>query len=610
MPDDAVTVVVPAVAVEPASEYAARLAQRRQVHADRERADRAIALARLIIAVLGIAGSGVAFATHAASPLVGLLALPVFLVLVVLHERVLQRKSRAQRAIEHLERGIARIEDRWQGRGNAGDRFADAEHPFALDLDLFGAGSLFELLCTARTRAGEERLAEYLTRTPTAAVVRARQGAVRELVPALDLREDVDALAARVAAKSDEAALLSWAARENGMPAWLLPMAAIFVTASVVAIALAAFNMVPGLVPAAMLALQSAFAFAMRTRVSAALAGVERALEELKVLSLLLARVETARFSDALLLSLQARLRTGDGEPPSRVVAQLQGHVERLEQRKNQLFIPLAAVLLWRTVHAALIARWRARAGPRLAVYIDVIAEMEALLSLSAYAFEHPGDVEPRILDDAPTGSVSLAALSLGHPLLAGGGVRNDVALGGTHPQLLVISGSNMSGKSTFLRTIGVNAVLALAGGRVRASEMALAPLAIGCTLKVQDSLAKGASRFYAEILRLKAIMALAEAGPLLFLVDELLAGTNSRDRQAGGAAILDGLVALGAIGLATTHDLALTSVADALGARARNAHFEDVLEGERVVFDYRLRDGVVSRSNAIALMRAVGLRV
>jgi DNA mismatch repair ATPase MutS len=188
--------------------------------------------------------------------------------------------------------------------------------------------------------------------------------------------------------------------------------------------------------------------------------------------------------------------------------------------------------------------------------------------------------------------------------------VPNDLTLG-REPQLLVVSGSNMSGKSTFLRTVGVNAVLALAGAPVRAERLRLSPLAIGATLRVEDSLQRGQSRFYAEITRLRQILDLAKGPvPVLFLLDELLSGTNSEDRRAGAEAVLRRLADTGAIGLVTTHDLALTSVADGLGAAGANVHFDERLEGDRLAFDYTMRPGVVRQRNALALMRAVGINV
>jgi DNA mismatch repair ATPase MutS len=254
------------------------------------------------------------------------------------------------------------------------------------------------------------------------------------------------------------------------------------------------------------------------------------------------------------------------------------------------------AIESWRRAHGGEIARW-----------LDAVGEIEALAALASHAYEHPADPFPEIRDEGPL----FAATGLGHPLIPERDVvPNDVHLDRTR-QVLVVSGSNMSGKSTLLRTVGVNTVLALAGGTVRARHLALSPLMVGATIGIHDSLKAGVSRFYAEITRLKQLTVLArDPLPVLFLLDELLHGTNSHDRKIGAEAIVRSFVARGAIGLVTTHDLALAHVAAALAPRADNVHFEDHLEHGRMVFDYRMRPGVVEKSNALALMRAVGLEV
>ena len=233
------------------------------------------------------------------------------------------------------------------------------------------------------------------------------------------------------------------------------------------------------------------------------------------------------------------------------------------------------------------------------------MGEYEALASLAGYAFEHPDDAFPVL---APGAGVEAEAL--GHPLLGGGGVRNSLRLG-REPQVLVISGSNMSGKSTLLRAVGTAVVMAQAGAPVRAARLVLEPLAVGASIATHDSLQDGRSRFYAEITRLRQILDLTrEDWTVLFLLDELLSGTNSHDRRIGAEAVVRSLVDRGALGLLTTHDLALAQVAESLAPRAANVHFEDSVEGEQISFDYRLREGVVTRSNALALMRSIGLEV
>jgi DNA mismatch repair ATPase MutS len=254
------------------------------------------------------------------------------------------------------------------------------------------------------------------------------------------------------------------------------------------------------------------------------------------------------------------------------------------------------------------VERWREVHGRHVREWTEALAEFEALTALATYHFEHPEDPFPTIEDGQ---QAFFEGRELGHPLVpAASMVRNDVRLAGD-TQLLVVSGSNMSGKSTLLRTVGVNTVLALAGAPVRAASLRLSPLAIGATLRIQDSLLEGRSRFYAEITRIREAADLA-AGPipLLFLFDELLNGTNSHDRLVGAAGILRALLAKGSIGLVTTHDLALTAIAEELAPRAVNVHFEDFFEAGEMRFDYRVKPGPVTRSNALALMRAVGLEV
>jgi DNA mismatch repair ATPase MutS len=266
------------------------------------------------------------------------------------------------------------------------------------------------------------------------------------------------------------------------------------------------------------------------------------------------------------------------------------------------------------------VERWRMRCGPAVPGWLAAVAEYEALSALGTYAAEHPEYPYPQLTD----GPACFEAEGLTHPLLPPSAIPNDVRLAADGSQLLLVSGSNMSGKSTLLRTVGLNAVLAQAGAPVRATRLRMSSLQIGATLRIQDSLQAGRSRFFAEISRIREVVALADgadgtgrheapgkpSGGTLFLFDELLAGTNSHDRLAGATGILTGLLDRAAIGLATTHDLALTAMVEQLGVRAVNVHFEDRFEDGTLTFDYRLKPGVVRTSNALALMRAVGLKV
>jgi len=269
--------------------------------------------------------------------------------------------------------------------------------------------------------------------------------------------------------------------------------------------------------------------------------------------------------------------------------------------------MPFAVLWLWTTQIAIRIDLWRSGPGPRIVHWLAAIGEFEALCALAAYAAENPLDTFPEL----ERGPARFDALAVGHPLIHRRDcVVNDVALG-SRTLALMVSGSNMSGKSTLLRTVGVNAVLALAGAPVRAAKLRLTPLAVGATLRIQDSLQAGRSRFYAEITRVRQLVDLSRGPlPLLFLFDELFNGTNSHDRCVGAESVVKGLIARAAIGMVTTHDLALTQFAAGPESRIANVHFADRLVDGNMLFDYRMRPGVVQHSNALALMRAIGLEV
>jgi DNA mismatch repair ATPase MutS len=339
-----------------------------------------------------------------------------------------------------------------------------------------------------------------------------------------------------------------------------------------------------------------------RSRVKDIKTSIEMHAREFTILQSTLERLDREEVSSSRLRELRSEFGSA-----SKKMKTLVGYISLLEQQRNEMVMLVAFFLLWATQISFAIEQWRKRNGSEMDRWLRAVGEMEALCALAGYAFEHPEDPFPEIVG----GSTVLEAEDVRHPLLQRSQcVPNSIKFSGDL-QLLVISGSNMSGKSTLLRTVGTNVALALAGAPVRAARMRLSPLAIGATLRVQDSLLGGTSRFYAEIQRLRDIMELTERPlPVLLLLDEILYGTNSHDRTIGAEAVIRGLVERGAIGFVTTHDLALAKVADALAPRAANAHFEDRLEGGKMVFDYLLRPGVVQRSNALALMRAVGLKV
>jgi hypothetical protein len=595
-------------AVSPHAEYSRRLDANQREEARQIRRERIIGNARVWVflpfAVLG----SVLFSVEKTPAVFWYIFLAVsFLILLFYHQRVLRAWQRAGRAVAFYEKGLARLEDRWAGEGQPGTRFLTGDHPYAADLDLFGTGSLFERLCTVRTRMGEDTLAAWLRAPAAPEEIRARQAAVAELRARLDLREALALLAADVPAGVGFEALAAWGTAAPVLGSRTLRLAAFVLAALSMATLVSWVAFGAGLFPfLAVLVLQVGFALRLSARVQQVISAVDRRARDLVLLAGLLVRLERTRFAAPRLTQLQAALRTA-GVPPSQRLARLAHLLDLLDSRRNPYFAPVAALLLWTTQLAFALEAWRAAAGPGLPRWLAAVGEFEALCALAAYAYENPADPFPEIVPAGPR----FEGEGLGHPLIpAARCVRNDLHLG-SDLRVLVVSGSNMSGKSTWLRTVGANAVLALAGAPVRATRLLLSPVSVGATLRIQDSLQAGSSRFFAEITRMRQLVELAKGSPpLLFLLDEILHGTNSHDRRLGAEAVVRSLVNYGAIGMVTTHDLALADIADVLAPRAANVHFEDHFEHGTITFDYRMRPGVVRNSNALALMRSVGLEV
>ena len=600
------------VSSEPIEEYRSRLARFEQARQLGERHFRQLGNARLATGLAALAVAAASLGAGWLSPW-GLLApLALFIFLAWKQDRIERGLTAAVRGVSFYQRAQARVENKWIGSGNQGERFRDPQHLFAEDLDLFGRGSLFELLSTTRTAGGESVLAGWLLRPGSREEVLARQAAVAELAPRLDLRQDLALLGDDVRAAVEHQALQKWGEH---------PAVRFFPGARALALALAVAAVVTfglfitkttSLLPlVAVILVEVVFGMAVSRPMDRVMAASATPARELELLALVLERLEREQFSAPALVALRASLEI-EGESASRSIARLSKLVTHLDSARNQFLGLIVSPLLWTKQFAMAIEAWRVRRGPQIGTWVAAVSEFEALCSLASFAYEHPAAVFPELTEDAdPVLSARFLAESLAHPLIpAREAVANDVALGG-ETRLWIVSGSNMSGKSTLMRAVGLTCVLAWAGAPVTAARLRLSRLSIGASMRTTDSLADHRSRFYAEISRLREIVDLARAGkPTLFLLDELLSGTNSHDRRIGAEGLIRGLVDRGAIGIVTTHDLALAEIVPSFNGVAINVHFEDQLEGGEIHFDYKLRSGVVTRSNALALMRAVGLDV
>jgi hypothetical protein len=594
---------------DPHLEYSKRLQTYLDIVSVKNRVHIRVGNSKLAVVAAGLVLAWLSFAKHLL-PSYGLLVpLGLYAILAIFHERTIRERSRAETAAAFYRKGIARIEDRWAGTGQTGDRFRDENHVYADDLDLFGRGCLFELLSTARLPMGENWLAKWLRFPSSQPAVLERQGLVTELREKLDLHRDLALTGEELRARLNPESLTGWAESQSVLPAGAWRTAAAFLAMAAVGtfvFYLSAQIYWPFL---AVLTLELLVRHWLRHRAEAVIEGLHCNAEALVLFSEILQRFEEEPFSSPRLQGFAAELKAG-GEPASRLIRRLARIVYWVDAH-HSLLAHIAELPLLYTVQVGFaVETWRRRWGPRMRAWVDIAGEMEALISLATYSFEHQADPFPEF-----AGSQSSQAYfdgeELGHPLIPSAKcVRNSVRLD-KDTRVLLVSGSNMSGKSTLLRVVGINTVLAMAGAPVRATSLRLTPLTIGTRIRSTDSLQEGRSTFYTEILHIRRVFDLTkEAQPLLFLFDELLEGTNSKDRRIGAEGLIRHLLERHAIGIVTTHDLALTEITAAVGQCLRNVHFEDQIEDGKMKFDYKLRDGVVAKSNAIELMRLIGLEI
>jgi MutS domain V len=608
----------PLDAADPAAAYRVRLEELNAQAASLDARDGQLSRVRGVTFLIAVGGGlyGLFQPTAMIWAGVGVAAL-VFLVFVFLHAGVSTKQFERERRVKLCELALERIAGRYRVPDSEahrrGDDRVDANHPYSGDLDVYGRSSLFEQLNQTQSSGGAELLAAWLREPASVEVIRGRQGAAIELAKLTSLREEM-AMAGMRAGKVDHdvTRLLKWAEEPADMAKSGTPLALASIGLVIATMALlVASSLWTGVWTKAWLVgmgVQIAFLMAVRGRVEPILQPVCVKQSPLAKYRELFAIGEHAAFEHEALVELQSRLRADGGA--SKRIESLERLVGLATVRHNALGIFVADVfLLWDIWLGWLIDRWRARSGREIAGWLNTLSELEALASLGTFAHEHADFAWPELVDDGPC----FEAEQLGHPLIPSDErVVNDIELGAKCPALMV-TGSNMSGKSTMLRSVGVSAVLAQAGAPVCATSLRMSPLRVYTSMRIGDALDQGASRFFMEVRKLKAVVDAtdeAEGDALLFLLDEVLHGTNSRERNIGAKAVVRHLVARGAIGAVSSHDLGLVELEQLTDGAVVNVHFEDHIIGGKMSFDYRMKAGAVSTSNALRLMKAVGIDV
>jgi hypothetical protein len=597
--------------------------QQRRARFGAERAQRAAELRRLgwlrvftfaLAALLAWWGGG-AGATGPARWLPALAAAAAFAYLVRRHGRARD----AEREVAALERVNADAEHRllreWAELPAPPDISVPGDHPYAADLDVFGVASLWQLFPAVTAAPARQTLSRWLLAPAEPAEVLERQTAVAELSDQLDFRDALAVLAGRVGEVRPQELerFMRWDAGEawlTGRPvltwaAWLVPAAtAAAILGARAGVADSALWVAPvalALLVTAVTARRVRRTYDRVTARASALAGYARLFE----------RLTAASFGAPLLRRLQGELSAG-GKPAHARLRELERLVRLSELRLSPLMYgPVQLLTLWDLHVVRGLDRWVREGGVEARRWFAALGELESLAAMAALRHAHPAWCMAELAGSDPP---ELSARLLGHPLLADAvRVPNDVTVGppGT---VLLVTGSNMAGKSTLLRAVGLNAVLAQMGAPACAASLRLAPVAVFTSMRVTDSLAAGVSFFMAELRRLKQLVDAAhraDGRTELYLLDELLQGTNTAERQVAARTVIGHLLAAGAIGMVTTHDLALANAPDLAGA-ARPVHFSETVGGEpgamTMTFDYQLRPGVATSVNALRLMELVGL--
>ena len=568
---------------------------------------------------------------HGGTPslLTGALSIAAFAWLVRSHAVLSTEEAYAQRLLAVNQRALQRVTGHARVLPDDGadlteemagkapnDAAARRARTLADDLDLFGRASLFQRISVAHTRFGRSALAAALLAEPDATRILRRQAAVQALAPELELRQRIEALASAltkgktgttVASALDPEPLLKWAESAPRLLArpLLIWAARLLAAINVSLVGASWLGFLPGPYVLAPLTLSLLVLLSARSDAQAAFAAVSTREGALSGYDKLLEAIETSTADAELLQELRARLRQGNATP-SRAMGQLRGAVSYFELRYQGLLYPFANLFLLWDVHCTVkVERWQQRFGKTARDWFLVLGEIEDLSSLAGLSFDEPSFCFAKITSEA-----GLLAEGLAHPLISSGRVGNDLTLPGPSSALLV-TGSNMSGKSTLLRSLGVACVLAYSGGPVCATRFELGSLRFATSLRIRDSLEEGVSHFYAELHKLKAVLdATTEPLPVLFLLDEILHGTNSRERQIGARWILGELLQRGALGAVSTHDMELCRLSPELMTHTRLVHLREDVKGQEMTFDYRLREGPVSEGNALRLMRRIGLEV
>lgn len=532
-----------------------------------------------------------------------------FAALVLWHQKLRTQQNYIRVLYENHDQALKRLEGEWKSFSDNGEDFKDPAHPYSEDLDLFGSGSLFQWINIAKTFRGREKLKEALTEPSEGlGTIQKKQEAIKELARNLAWRQRflAEARMTKRPLNSPEQ-IIEWAKTYD--PTYLRSGVVILTRAlPIITITFLLLYLLTTRVsfwyPLAGVVIQSLILFVGKQR-GKALNAVYTYKDSIKVYEKMLERFEKRTFQAEYLQTLKKGLYDRDGKTAFEQIRKLSSLAELIANRGNAMFLMINILTLWDIQCMISLEAWKEKSGRSLGNWVDTIAELEALCSLAIINMDHPTWGFPEITAE----SSGILAVKTGHPLL-GNSVCNDVCME-KGSGILLITGSNMSGKSTLLRTIGINLVLAYAGAPVCAQRFSCSMLRIYTCMRVSDNLGENISSFYAELLRIKQIVSASKTErKIFFLLDEIFKGTNSQDRHAGAKVLIRQLSKVGAMGMVSTHDLELGDLERESDRRIRNYHFREYYKNDEIHFDYKLRPGISTTRNAMYLIKMAGIDV
>lgn len=598
---------------DPKKMYQKREAGYTRLLRKQDKAGKRLSNLRLLVFALGIGAAVLMYTLKNYLLLAAVLILfaVFFVYLVTAHEKLKDRRRITALLRDVNNSSLKRVKGEWSTFPDQGEDFRDDGHSYTSDLDIFGKNSLFQWINTAKTFLGRDKLRQLLSGvTGRHTDILERQHAVKELAARLKWRQRFLAEALMSRGKMHNPGdIISWAKERNEVftKPWLIVFVRIFPVFTVILI-VAGFilDLIPRALPLAALAGQYSLLFYKGKELNRMLSISERYAGELRVYFKMLRHFEEQKFKSELLVKIQKGLKNQEGAAAYKQVARLSALVDSISNRRNMVYFILNIITLWDFHNIIVLERWKRQSGNLLESWLKGLGKVEALASLAVIRFDNPHWALPVLSEGDDT---FLEAEDIGHPLLLGKRVLNDLAINNV-TKVVLITGSNMSGKSTLLRTAGINLVLAYAGAPVCARVFSASIMEICSCMRVSDNLGENVSSFYAELLRVKEIVHRAEAGKkVFFLLDEVFKGTNSLDRHTGARVLINKLSSTRAIGLVSTHDLELCGL-EGENDKIANYHFQEYYKAGKIYFDYRLRQGPSTTRNALYLMRLAGIDI